>query len=205
VESIAGMEPAMTPAVRVIGIDQPNRRAVNAPITVGSFGNGKYTCLRHIEIQAHGPVTQHNPLMKKITQDYTNLNNKQRRKIYYKGSRNTSKSMIGSSKVKKNDSLKVSSLNRRNKMSLRNHSMKRISGDEKKPKKLLPEAFKHDKRYHIKKEVGRGKQGIVYSAIDSKDNRKVAIKMITDDKDERERFKIEVKILEKIKKLGKDK
>jgi serine/threonine protein kinase len=53
--------------------------------------------------------------------------------------------------------------------------------------------------------VGRGKQGIVYSAIDSEDNRKVAIKIITDDEDERERFKIEVKILEKIKMLGKDK
>jgi hypothetical protein len=41
-ESIPGVEPAMTPAVRVIGIDQPDRRAVNAPITIGAFGNGKY-------------------------------------------------------------------------------------------------------------------------------------------------------------------
>jgi serine/threonine protein kinase len=143
--------------------------------------------------------------VKKITHDYDNLNNKGRRTIFYKGTRNTSKSMIGRGKVKKNDSLKVSSFNRRNKMSMRNHSMKRISGDEKKPVKLLPEFIGRKKRYHIKKEVGRGKQGIVYSAIDSVDNRKVAIKIITDDEDERERFKTEVNILEKIKKLGKDK
>ena len=135
------MEPATKPAVRVIGIDQPDRRVVNEPITIGVFGNGKYICLRHIENQAHGPVTQYNPLVKKITQDYANPNNKRRRSIYSKVNRNTSKSMIGAGKVQKNDSLKVSSLNRKNKMSLGNRSVKRISENEKKMKKLLTESI----------------------------------------------------------------
>jgi hypothetical protein len=80
-------------------------------------------------------------LVKKITQDYGNPNNKRRRSINYKVTRNTSKSMIGGGKVKKNDSLKVSGLNRRNKMSLGNRSVKRISENEKKTKKLLPESI----------------------------------------------------------------
>lgn len=31
----------MTPAVRVIGFNKPDRRAVHSPIEVGSFLNGK--------------------------------------------------------------------------------------------------------------------------------------------------------------------
>lgn len=144
-------------------------------------------------------------MIKKIKPELAEKESQQRRNVYIRNNRRTSKSMLGGINFQYNDSLKVTGLNSRNQLSFRTHSMKRASENEKKRKKLEPETICLKKRYHIKKEMGRGKQGVVYSAVDSVNNRKVAIKIITDDEDERERFKIEVKILEEVGKLDKEK
>lgn len=146
-----------------------------------------------------------NPLVKKIKKELSEKEIIDKRNIYIRNNRRTSKSMLGGNNFHYNDSLKVTGLNSRNQLSFRTHSMKRASENEKKRKKLEPDTICLKKRYHIKKEVGRGKQGVVYSAVDSVNNRKVAIKIITDDEDERERFKVEVKILEEVGKLSPDK
>lgn len=50
--------------------------------------------------------------------------------------------------------------------------------------------------------VGKGKQGVVYSGIDSKTKMKIAIKLISNNVEEKKKYLSEIKVLKEISKLN---
>jgi hypothetical protein len=126
------------------------------------------------------------------------------KKVKLRNTRRQSKSQLDKSHKDNLTYLKAPRLGSKNRMLFRTYSFNKFSESDKPKNTLDQESICLKKRFHLKKLIGRGKQGVVYLAIDSKTNRKVALKIVTDDYDEKKRFEQEVIILKDIQKLDEE-
>lgn len=124
-----------------------------------------------------------------------------KRDKFARQTRRQSKSLLGKDNLVKEEQPKIQEVPQRKRILFRTYSLKKVSETDKHRQMLKDETICLKKRYVLKELVGKGKQGVVYSATDIVNNTKVAIKIVTNTDEERQRFQAEAKILKKIQKL----
>ena len=124
-----------------------------------------------------------------------------RRDFYFRNSRRQSKSLLGKNVARHAEVFKVWDLGSKKKMPFRTFSQNKLIGEENSNDKIQEPIILRN-RFYLQKMVGKGKQGVVYSGIDSKTKMKVAIKLISNNVEERKKYMSEIKILREISKLN---